>query len=189
MFGSICSSYCEIQQSPWLNPSCFLEGTARPMCYFRDRDFNVVNFPPEQLIYLTFASDRFCYTQKSVCIRMWLSKRKKERKKKEQCWINWKGPDQSHSLPDGSFILFLAATSHLNSKPSKTLLKWERQRQAGETWTKLPGIYAFIVRLLSLVTIVYSPPLTSPVLWSPVWMFLKVPAWLKLKIPKHGTDA
>ena len=87
MFGSICSSYWEIQQSPWLNPSCFLEGTARLMCYFRERDFNVVNFPPEQLIYLTFASDRFCYTQKSVCIRMRLSKRKKKERKKSSAGL------------------------------------------------------------------------------------------------------
>lgn len=75
-------------------------------CEFRDSEFNVVSFSPEQLIHLTIASDRFCCTQKSVCIRMWLSKKKKG-KRSAGLIVNWKGAD--HSLPDGSFILLPAA--------------------------------------------------------------------------------
>lgn len=69
------------QLSPWL---CLIEGTAQLRCVAVEIDSNVVSVPPEQFIYLTFASGRFCSAQKSVCVRMWLSERRKKKRRKEE---------------------------------------------------------------------------------------------------------
>lgn len=108
------------------------------------------------------------------------AKREKEKRKERKSRAGLIGKVQTSHIPSRmghSFCCLLLCSSWTSSLQKHC---WgEKDRGKLAKTNKTPTISALIAKLLSLVRRVYSPSLTSPGSWSPVWAFLKVPAWLK----------